>query len=119
MMDTQSLDDLEYLFKTIGEFRLSNRGKKYGKTLIEKFWRGDRLDNLQLKNAILILPILAILDKKNYSLELFKELKDEFLKRFDQDILEHIGDNSNLFLLKQGYFEPNPDYDSTWFDIGE
>jgi hypothetical protein len=112
-------NDLKKLFSTCGEFRLNSRGENYGKKLIKKFWNGERLDNLQLKNAILMMPVLSILDQKNYSLELFRELKNEFLERFDQEVMNNLRNDNDMFLQKQGYVEINPDYDKSWFEEKE
>ena len=93
-------------FQKMMGYSMNKRGLKYVEKLKEKFWKGERLDDLQLKNAMLMLPVVAVKNEDIFWYDMFKELQMEFENRFEGITSLHYRDNV-IFLRKQGYIEDN------------
>lgn len=93
------------IFGELQKLRLNKRAIKYTSKLIDKFWRGERLDNLQLRNALCMVGNLSIRYKKKYACDIYFQIRKEYQNRFNEASTETIE-----FLKKQGFLEINPDF---------
>ena len=86
-------------------FRISKRGKKRGEKLREKYYKGERLVDDELKDAYGLLISMSVDKLERHAGDLLDELMNEMEKRFG---------NSNPilvdFLKSRGYIEKNPDF---------